>query len=278
MEELRELRENGSRADAGRTVRIGVDLLRKRSFALGSEQWSIREQVFVAALDANELEVCASTLKELKAQFPSSQRVGRLEGLLLEAQGKTKDAAAVYAKILEENKGNMVAMKRKICLLKSTGKLNEAIKQLTLYLDEFQADAEGWAELARMYVEAGSIQNACFCLEEILLSQPHSYLSFLAYAEALFTLGGSKETYFQARSYFAQSLIIKKTPYNLRAAWGLAVTTKGIDGILDAPAEDVGVQHNKALNKRVLDEISNTTFAPGMDEIVKAAARKFSVA
>ncbi|KAL6012643.1 hypothetical protein ACLOJK_003132 [Asimina triloba] len=93
---------------------------------LGSEGWTLYEQVAVAAMDCHQFDVarvlifhtnitaaygsddlkiwehmdCINTLQK---KFPDSMRVGRLEAMLLEAKGLWADAEAAYIRLLEDN-------------------------------------------------------------------------------------------------------------------------------------------------------------------------------
>lgn len=49
-------------------------------------------------------------LDELKKKFPSSLRVQRLEGMLLESQGKHDEALELYNSILERDPTHLVKM------------------------------------------------------------------------------------------------------------------------------------------------------------------------
>ena len=73
--------------------------------------------------------------------------------------------------------------KRRVALLRSQNKSAEAINQLTLLLDTFPNDIEGWAELADLYISQDMLSQASFCLEELLLLQPFSHYVHAQYAE-----------------------------------------------------------------------------------------------
>ena len=62
-----------------------------------------------------------------------------------------------------------------------------------------------------------SYKRAAFCVEELLLVDPHNHLYPQHYAELLYTMGGV-ENLDMARKYFAQSL--KINPNNMRALYG----------------------------------------------------------
>ena len=78
--------------------------------------------------------------------------------------------------------------KRRVALLRSQNKSAEAINQLTILLDTFPNDIEGWAELADLYISQDMLSQASFCLEELLLLQPFSYFVHAQYAEICWLL------------------------------------------------------------------------------------------
>lgn len=78
--------------------------------------------------------------------------------------------------------------KRRVALLRSQNKSAEAINHLTVLLDTFPNDIEGWAELADLYISQDMLSQASFCLEELLLLQPFSYYVHAQYAEICWLL------------------------------------------------------------------------------------------
>ena len=46
---------------------------------------------------------------------------------------------------------NQAIWKRRISVLRRTGKIQEAVEELTQFLDTFYTDLEGWLELADIY-------------------------------------------------------------------------------------------------------------------------------
>lgn len=62
-----------------------------------------------------------------------------------------------------------------MALLKSTGKISEAISALNSLLDFSPTDAEAWAELADLYLSQGLYSQAIFALEEVLVLTPNAW-------------------------------------------------------------------------------------------------------
>lgn len=55
------------------------------------------------------------------------------------------------------------------------GKVNEATAALTALLDHSPTDAEGWAELADLYLTQGLYSQAIYSLEEVLVLAPNAW-------------------------------------------------------------------------------------------------------
>lgn len=66
-------------------------------------------------------------------------------------------------------------MKRRISLLQSLARPSEAISALVELLEASPTDAEAWAELSSLYLSQGLHSQACFCLEEVLLTCPNAW-------------------------------------------------------------------------------------------------------
>uniref|UniRef100_A0A4W5N4L5 ER membrane protein complex subunit 2 n=1 Tax=Hucho hucho TaxID=62062 RepID=A0A4W5N4L5_9TELE len=187
--------------------------------------WIIYEQVMIAALDCSRDDLAWTCLQELKRQFPGSQRVKRLAGMRLEALEKYEDASKQYDSILQDDPTNTAARKRKISILKAQGKSVEAIRELNEYLEQFVGDQEAWHELSELYINEHDYGKAAFCLEELMMTNPHNHLYCEQYAEVKYTQGGL-ENLELSRKYFAQAL--KLNNRNMRALFGLYMSASHI--------------------------------------------------
>uniref|UniRef100_A0A4W5N493 ER membrane protein complex subunit 2 n=1 Tax=Hucho hucho TaxID=62062 RepID=A0A4W5N493_9TELE len=206
--------------------------------------WIIYEQVMIAALDCSRDDLAWTCLQELKRQFPGSQRVKRLAGMRLEALEKSllfsarvhsvtietgcvvyEDASKQYDSILQDDPTNTAARKRKISILKAQGKSVEAIRELNEYLEQFVGDQEAWHELSELYINEHDYGKAAFCLEELMMTNPHNHLYCEQYAEVKYTQGGL-ENLELSRKYFAQAL--KLNNRNMRALFGLYMSASHI--------------------------------------------------
>uniref|UniRef100_A0A8C8EXL6 ER membrane protein complex subunit 2 n=1 Tax=Oncorhynchus tshawytscha TaxID=74940 RepID=A0A8C8EXL6_ONCTS len=216
-DKLRKWREDNHR-NSEQIVDVGEELINEHASKLGDDIWIIYEQVMIAALDCSRDDLAWTCLQELKRQFPGSQRVKRLAGMRLEALEKYEDASKQYDSILQDDPTNTAARKRKISILKAQGKSAEAIRELNEYLEQFVGDQEAWHELSELYINEHDYGKAAFCLEELMMTNPHNHLYCEQYAEVKYTQGGL-ENLELSRKYFAQAL--KLNNRNMRALFGL---------------------------------------------------------
>ncbi|KAM3309986.1 hypothetical protein ACQJBY_030967 [Aegilops geniculata] len=209
-------------------LRLGLSLLNDASARsrLASEQWTLYEQVAVAAMDCQRLDVAKDCIGVLSKQFPGSARVGRLEALLFEAKGDWAEAERAYALILETNPFDQIVHKRKIAIAKAQGDMSLAVDYLNKYLELFMADHDAWRELAEIYVSLQMYKQAAFCYEELILAQPTIPLYHLAYAEVLYTLGGL-ENLQTAKKYYASTIQLTGGK-NTRALFGVCLCSAAI--------------------------------------------------
>nr|CAG4644264.1 EOG090X0CGE [Lepidurus arcticus] len=193
--------------------------------SLGDESYIVYEQVCVAALDCNRIDIADVCVSELSQTFPGSLRVRRLKAMKLEALERYDEALDVLDSIIKKDETNAAPRKRKIAILKAQGKIFDAVKELTEYLKTFMADQEAWLELCDLYLSQQELTKAAFCMEEILLHNPFNHLYFQRYAEIRYTQGGFENLEI-ARTYFCQAA--KLNPRSLRALYGVALTSSHI--------------------------------------------------
>uniref|UniRef100_A0A8D1EYV0 ER membrane protein complex subunit 2 n=2 Tax=Sus scrofa TaxID=9823 RepID=A0A8D1EYV0_PIG len=192
-DKMRKWREENSR-NSEQIVEVGEELINEYASKLGDDIWIIYEQVMIAALDYGRDDLALFCLQELRRQFPGSHRVKRLTGMRFEAMERYDDALQLYDRILQEDPTNTAARKRKIAIRKAQGKNVEAIRELN------------------------EIVFSAFCLEELMMTNPHNHLYCQQYAEVKYTQGGL-ENLELSRKYFAQAL--KLNNRNMRALFGL---------------------------------------------------------
>ncbi|KAL4319461.1 hypothetical protein GQ457_18G007690 [Hibiscus cannabinus] len=211
-----------------KVLKYGLSILNdsKKRSALGPEEWTLYEQVAIAAMDCQCLDVAKDCIKVLRKKFPESKRVGRLEGMLLEAKGLWGEAEKAYSSLLEDNPLDQVIHKRRVAMAKAQGNISAAIEWLNKYLEIFMADHDAWRELAEIYVSLQMYKQAAFCYEELILSQPTVPLYHLAYADVLYTLGGV-ENLQTAKKYYASTIDLTGGK-NTRALLGICLCTSAI--------------------------------------------------
>jgi len=197
-----------------------------RLLSFGAE-WTLYEQVAVAAMDCQRLDVAKDCIGVLSKQFPGSTRVARLEALLFEAKGEWAEAERAYALILENNPFDQIVHKRKIAIAKAQGDMSLAVDYLNKYLELFMADHDAWRELAETYVSLQMYKQAAFCYEELILAHPTIPLYHIAYAEVLYTMGGL-ENLQTAKKYYASTIQLTGGK-NTRALFGVCLCTSAIN-------------------------------------------------
>lgn len=108
------------------------------------------------------------------------------------------------------------------------------------------ADVEAWGELSDLYLAQGDYKHAAFCMEELILANPHNHLlherlaevryfysdgtcihspflvNYLLLSQIKYSEGGV-ENLELARAYFAQACRIN--PENIRALYGLILVS-----------------------------------------------------
>ena len=187
------------------------------------EKYPILEQVVIAALDLHDHELLKQCLTQLETKFPASTRVKRLKTMArLELRERFDEALKVYQEMIQADEANAILYKRRVAILIAQRKTHEAVKELTEYLKKFMNDQEAWMELSDLYIQEQEYPKAAFCLEELILLNPHNTLYHTRIAEIYYTMNNS-ESLDLARAYFAQA--IKLNPNNLRALYGLFLST-----------------------------------------------------
>lgn len=211
-----------------KVLKHGLSILNdpKKRSGLGPEEWTLYEQVAVAAMDCQCLDVAKECIKVLQKKFPGSKRVGRLEGMLLEAKGSWAEAEKAYSSLLEDNPCDQVVHKRRVAMAKAQGNIPAAIDWLNKYLEIFMADNDAWTELAEIYISLQMYKQAAFCYEELILSQPTVPLYHLAYADVLYTLGGL-ENLQTAKKYYASTIDLTGGK-STRALFGICLCASAI--------------------------------------------------
>jgi tetratricopeptide (TPR) repeat protein len=187
------------------------------------DKYPILEQVVIAALDLHDHELLKQCLSQLETKFPASARVKRIKTMArLELRERYDEALKVYDDMIKADEANSILYKRKIAIIIAQRRIPEAVKELTEYLKKFMNDQEAWMELSDIYIQEQEYHKAAFCLEELILLNPHNTLYHTRLGEIYYTMS-TGDSLDLARSYFAQA--IKLNPNNLRGLYGLFLST-----------------------------------------------------
>jgi len=197
---------------------------------LGDEKWQVLEQVCIAAIDLYRDDIMKWCIKELDKKFPNSMRVKRLKMMAtFELHEAFEEAQKRYNMLIGKDESNSLLKKRKIAMLVAERRTGDAIRELSEYLKTFMNDQEAWLELCDLYVQEQEYGKAAYCMEELILANPHNHLYHERYAEIQYTIN-SAESLELARSYFSQALRLNAT--NLRALHGLILTTNSLSNLV----------------------------------------------
>uniref|UniRef100_A0A182IP71 ER membrane protein complex subunit 2 n=1 Tax=Anopheles atroparvus TaxID=41427 RepID=A0A182IP71_ANOAO len=169
-------------------MQLWDSVLSSKQSKLGNERHLVLEQVIIAALDCNRVETAEHCVSILSAEFPGSLRIQKYRSMLLEALERYDDALGELDQIIRKDETNAAPRKRKVALLKTQGRTAEAIKELCEYMKIFMSDQEGWHELCNLYLAEGEYAKAAFCMEELLLHNPHSHLIHQRLADIRYTM------------------------------------------------------------------------------------------
>lgn len=181
--------------------------------------WEIVSAIIRASADVGETEITSAYLKRLADRFPASARVHAVCGVVLEAKGEYEEATQLYMNILGKNTMERHVYKRQVALLKSDGRIVEAIAQLNFYLATFSDDADAWAELCALCMNVSRYEHALFAANELVLLDANNWCAHVTVADVCMTIGESANL-IAARGHYATALRIRPAG-NLRALYGL---------------------------------------------------------
>ncbi|KAI0397269.1 tetratricopeptide [Xylariaceae sp. FL0594] len=163
------------------------------------ELWTVYENLLLSCLRTGDDESAHQCLTRLADRFGNdNERVMALKGLFKEATAS--DTAALdgvlkeYEQILQANPVNMPIAKRRAALLRSLGRVTDAVNALISLLDMSPTDAEAWAELADLYLAQGLYPQAIFAQEEVLVLQPNAWNIHARLGEMLLMAAKTSET------------------------------------------------------------------------------------
>ncbi|KAF8351942.1 hypothetical protein F5887DRAFT_933116 [Amanita rubescens] len=189
LETLANYRANNIRASQ-ETFDKGSQILKSNAVSrLGDDSWAFLEQLTLAAIDIGRLDVADVCLDQLAKKFPGSPRVDVLQGIRIEASESANVALQYYDQLLDADPSNAAFWKRRISVIRRVGRLEEAIEELSQYLDTFYTDLEAWLELADIYSSCSLYTSALKSLSHALLLSPQNPFTVLQYAETAYSAG-----------------------------------------------------------------------------------------
>ena len=186
------------------------------------ETYQAMELSAYASLDLGDVATCERHVRALGVGLPQA-RARRAAAGHAGGGGRHDAALALYDDLLAQAPAEQRLMKRRIACLKAAGRVEEAIKALTSYLDTFMGDVAAWTAAA-LYAARGRFAQAVFCWEEVIVAQPQLGKHHRRIAETYYTWGGWR-TCAAARKYYAAALDMS-TARDLRAMYGLVLVDK----------------------------------------------------
>ncbi|EFX01543.1 tetratricopeptide repeat domain containing protein [Grosmannia clavigera kw1407] len=177
------------------------------------EIWISYENLLLSCLRTGDIESARESLRRLVGRFgESNDRIKALGGIVREAEAEDETALLEvlksYDSILKEDDSNIAIHKRRAALLRSLGRIPEAVSALVALLDFTPTDAEAWAELSDVYLSQGMYPQAVYALEEVLVLAPnawnvHARLGEVQYMAATTSVSGDAVS---QQKYTAESL------------------------------------------------------------------------
>lgn len=129
---FRKWREDNERR-SDEIIYLWETTLEEKLHKLDAERHLVLEQVIIAALDCNHIEIADDCIRKLSDEFPGSLRVRKFEAMRLEALGLFDDALDMLNAIIAQDETNAAPRKRKIAIFRAKGRNIEAIKELCEY-------------------------------------------------------------------------------------------------------------------------------------------------
>lgn len=209
-----------------------------------ADLWAIYENLLLSCLRTGNDEAAAECLSRLVGRFgANNERIMALKGLFREASAQDDEALRKilkeYDDILKEDEANIPIAKRRVALLRSMGKIQEAITALTTLVDFTPIDSEGWAELADLYLSQGLYAQAIHALEEVLVLVPNAWNMQARLGEVCLMAATATATTESPARYLAESVkrfcrSVELCDDYLRGYYGLKKVT---DQLLSEPGK-----------------------------------------
>lgn len=133
---FRKWREDNERR-SDEVIHLWETVLEEKQHKLDNERHIVLEQVIIAALDCNRVEIAEKCISKLSMEFPGSLRIQKYKAMRLEALELYDEAIEVLNAIISQDETNAAPRKRKVAILKAKGKTAEAIKELCEYTKKY---------------------------------------------------------------------------------------------------------------------------------------------
>ncbi|KAI9814754.1 MAG: hypothetical protein M1827_003020 [Pycnora praestabilis] len=221
-----------------------------------AETWTICENLMISCLRTGDDQSAHRCLQKLTDRFgDTNERVMGLRGLYHEAVAGDNSALAhvleEYESVLAGDPTNMPIAKRRIALLRSMGRSNDAIAALIQLLDASPTDVEAWSELSDQYLSQSMYSQAVFSLEEVLIITPnawniHARMGEIFYMSAIAAGSGNdsgvEKALVDSMRRFCRS--IELCDGYLRGYYGLKLTTSRLLPMLSQTSKSSSVTTN----------------------------------
>jgi ER membrane protein complex subunit 2 len=229
-------------------LEYGIKLLNDSTELQDSSNSRILEEVFLAALECKEIEWANLLLLLINQQSPHSPDTVRFMAMIREVSGNQfNETKSVYRELLKANPEDTQSYRRLAAFLKDENLKDEAIETINCGLKMDMTDAQGWLQLAELFITHMNYQKAAYCFEEVLIQKPNNFLYNTKYAELLYSMGGG-DNLVLARKYFSKSVSLTSNVdfkpdgslfTNVRAIWGLLETCTRLEDLSNRYKDEI---------------------------------------
>ncbi|KAF5313434.1 hypothetical protein D9611_008481 [Ephemerocybe angulata] len=262
LQKLASYRVNNSRASQD-VFKKGEALLKAGKAPRDEEGWAFLEQLALAAIDLDRLEVAEICLQKLADKFPGSPRVDVLTGIRMEATQGITPVLEYYNELLLQDPTNAAAWKRRISVLRRARSVDKATEELIEYLDTFYTDPEGWLELADIYVSNRQYTSALQALSHALVLNPQNPFTFVQFAETAYSASDlplALKMFLLAIDMIERDLDSPEstppTGLAFRTWWGIKLSTRHLlEGGPSSPSNTSAPKNLKALDVLATERI-----------------------
>ncbi|KAI9848732.1 MAG: hypothetical protein M1837_006819 [Sclerophora amabilis] len=250
------------------------------------DTWTIYENLLLSCLRTRDDESARQCLEKLTTRFgESNERVMGLKGMYSEATAENHAALGEilkeYEGILADDPTNAPISKRRVALLRSSSRTNEAITALVELLDSSPTDAEAWSELSDLYFSQKSYPQAIFSLEEVLLIVPnawniHARLGEITYISGITTSSDGSAATENERGPLTDSIrsfcrSIELCDDYLRGYYGLKLATSRLLTLHSSSSSAVSSSSSKEMSSKELEKLNELATAK-LAEIVRRSS------